>query len=73
MDKVQHHLTDPTLRQDIEDKFFQSALAGIRAGVMKYENDPLLPIIEDEIKVRSENFKGLSSEEESKLLSLTQE
>ena len=40
---------------------------------MKYENDPLLPIIEDEIKVRSENFKGLSSEEESKLLSLTQE
>lgn len=40
---------------------------------MKYENDPLLPIIEDEIKTRSEAFRGLSPEEESKLLSLTDE
>jgi len=38
---------------------------------MKYENDPLLPILNKEIQERSEAFKGLSAEEESKLLSLT--
>lgn len=40
---------------------------------MKYENDPLLPIIEEEIKTRSEAFRGLSADEESKLLSLSEE
>lgn len=40
---------------------------------MKYENDPLLPIVQDEIAARSEAFRGLSAEEESKLLSLTQD
>lgn len=47
---------------------FQSALAGIRKGVMEYENDPLLPILTEEINQRTEAYKGLSPEEESKLL-----
>ena len=50
---------------------FKAALAGIRSGVMKYEQDPLLPMLQQEMQQRIEHFKGLSAEEESKLLSLS--
>jgi hypothetical protein len=38
---------------------------------MRYENDPLLPILRHGIERRVAEFKGLSAEEESKLLSLS--
>ena len=38
---------------------------------MEYENDPLLPILQTEITRRTEAYKGLSAEEETKLLMLT--
>lgn len=72
-EKVKSSVSDPATKDQIQDQFFQSALSGIRAGVMKYENDPLLPILTSEIQTRSESFKGLSAEEESKLLQLTAE
>jgi len=50
---------------------FQSALLGIRKGEMTYENDPLLPLIESEIQTRTAAYAGLSAEEESKMLALT--
>ena len=37
---------------------------------MAYKNDPLLPILQNEITSRVNAFKALSSEEEGKLLSL---
>jgi hypothetical protein len=37
---------------------------------MKYESDPLLPILQGEMQARIAHFKGLSAEEEGKLLSL---
>ena len=40
---------------------------------MEYENDPLLPILAEEITKRTESYKGLTAEEESKLLALTAE
>jgi len=40
---------------------------------MKYENDPLLPLLQNEMQSRIQHFKGLSAEEEGKLLSLTPE
>jgi len=40
---------------------------------MKYQNDPLLPMLQDEMQKRIAHFKGLSAEEEGKLLSLTAE
>lgn len=40
---------------------------------MKYDNDPLLPILQNEMQTRIAHFKGLTPEEESKLLSLTQD
>ena len=38
---------------------------------MEYENDPLLPILQDEIKARTAAYQNLSAEEEQKLLMLT--
>jgi hypothetical protein len=38
---------------------------------MTYENDSLMPLLNKEMKSRIESFKGLSVEEEGKLLSLS--
>ena len=73
MDKVQSALNDPNSRAEIDEQMFQSALQGIRDGVMEYKNDPLLPILNDEINTRTEAFKGLSAAEESNLLQLSAE
>jgi len=40
---------------------------------MKYEEDPLLPMLQDEMKKRIAHFKGLTAEEEGKLLSLNKD
>lgn len=37
---------------------------------MEYVNDPILPILTEEIKKRTAEFKNLTPAEESKLLSL---
>ena len=39
---------------------------------MRYENDPLLPILQQEIEMRTSAYKNLSAEEETKLLMLTE-
>lgn len=38
---------------------------------MEYENDPLLPILQDEIRSRTAAYQNLSAAEEQKLLMLT--
>ena len=68
--EISKQLADPTARAAIQDQFFQSALAGLRKGVMEYENDPLLPILQNEISKRTDSYKNLSAEEEQKLLML---
>jgi hypothetical protein len=70
-EKVQASVSDPATKEQIEEDFFKSALNGLRAGVMRYEEDPLLPILTNEIQTRSEAFKGLSAEEERDLLQLS--
>lgn len=40
---------------------------------MKFQNDPLLPLLQKEMDQRIAHFKGLSADDESKLLSLNQE
>jgi hypothetical protein len=72
-EKLQAAIADPVAKQDIQKQAFQAALSGIRSGVMKYEQDPLLPYLQNEMQSRIAHFKGLSAEEESKLLSLTPE
>lgn len=71
MKKVNDALDNPEERARILEQSFESALIGIRSGKMEYVNDPILPILTDEINRKSAEFKGLSPAEESKLLSLT--
>jgi len=37
---------------------------------MQYENDALLPLLQQEMETRINHFKALSKDEESKLLSI---
>jgi len=69
--KIQQDLANPESKARIQDQFFQSALIGLRKGVMEYENDPLLPILQNEIQQRTASYKNLSAEEERQLLMLT--
>jgi len=73
VDKVLARVDDPAYSADIQKGAFQSALSGIRAGVMTYENDPILPMIQEEMAGKLSQFQGLSAAEESALLSLTKE
>lgn len=69
--KVNDALADPKQREHILEKSFESALVGIRTGKMEYVNDPILPILTDEINRRTAEFANLTPADESKLLSLT--
>lgn len=72
-EKVQSAIRDPVQKKEVQNAAFKAALNGIASGVMKYEHDPLLPMLQQEMESRINHFKGLSAEEESKLLALTQE
>ena len=72
-DKVQEAIRDPQTKEQIQRDSFKSALAGITSGLMKYEHDPLLPLLQKEMQARISHFKGLSPADESKLLSLSSE
>ena len=72
-EKVQSAIKDPKTRDQIQRDSFKSALAGISSGLMKYEHDPLLPLLQQEMQQRIAHFKGLTPAEESKLLSLSAE
>ena len=72
-EKVQSSISDPATKDSIQKQAFTAALGGIRSGLMKYDSDPLLPLLQSEMQQRIQHFKGLSAEEESNLLSLTPE
>jgi mannitol-1-phosphate/altronate dehydrogenase len=68
--KVTEAMADPAQKAQIQEAAFQSALQGIRDGVMTYKNDPLMPILVNEVNNRTSAYANMSAEEESKLLSL---
>lgn len=69
-DVVKTAISDATQQKDIQEAAFKSALDGIRVGTMTYKEDPLLPILRNEINKRTSAYQGLSAEEEAKMLSL---
>lgn len=73
VDKVLAQVESGETAAEIKRSSFESALDGIRTGLMTYSDDKILPMIEAEMAARLEKFKGLSAEEESALLSLTEE
>jgi hypothetical protein len=56
-------LEDPVTRQQIQRQSFESALEGLRSGKMTYSNDPILPLLVEEIKTRTSELKQLTPEQ----------
>lgn len=73
LDTVMGYVTDPAHQEEIKRASFESALDGIRTGVMTYKGDKILPMIEQEITQRLGKFKGLSQADESAILSISAE
>jgi len=71
VDKVLGQIETPAYKDDIKRASFLSALDGIRTGTMTYSQDLILPMIQQEMEQRLAKFKGLTAEEEGKLLSLS--
>ena len=46
---IQNSLKNADSKKNIQRDSFKSALAGISSGIMKYEHDPLLPMLQDEM------------------------
>jgi hypothetical protein len=71
VEKVLGQIETPAFKDDIKKASFLSALDGIRTGTMTYSQDLILPMIQKEMEERLAKYKGLTAEEEGKLLSLT--
>ena len=70
-EKITESLKNEQSKLDIQKASFKSALLCIKSGTMKFENDPLLPMLQEEMTNRINHFKGLTPEDESKLLMIT--
>ena len=57
----------------IEDAFFDIALDGISKGRMSFEKDPILPYVLETINQTVEKFNKISPEEQSKIVSLSED
>lgn len=57
----------------IKKQAFDCALEGIRQGRMDFKNDPVMPIMKEELSKRTSQLKGLTPEQESEMLSLTED
>lgn len=77
LSQITQEAFDATLRrveQDdgtIKKQAFDCALEGIRQGRMDFKNDPIMPIMQEELSKRTSELKGLTPEQESAMLSLT--
>ena len=67
VDKLQKNIPASVI-----DASFQSALDGIKSGVMDYKNDVVLPLILEKIKVEVGKIKNLSAAEQKKLVTLSE-
>lgn len=68
-DTLKRARTEPQVKRQA----FLSALDGIRNNKMTYSNDPVLPILREEILKRTADIKNMTPEQENKLLSLTEQ
>jgi len=57
---------------EIKKAMFDSALEGLSKGYMDYNNDPILPLIQNYVKSEMQRYSSLSAEEQSRLISLSE-
>jgi hypothetical protein len=73
LETVMSQVNSPAQAEKIKRASFLAALEGIKSGEMTYQGDLILPMIEAEMKSRLEKFRGMTKEEEGKMLSLSAE
>ena len=56
-------LEDPQEKAKIQRQVFNSALIGLRSGKMEYKDDPILPLLIEEIRSRTNSLKKLTKDE----------
>ena len=66
-------INDNAFRRSLHNGAFKSALEGLRTSNMSYQGDPLIPLLLEEIKLRSEPLTRLTKEEENRMYALTTE
>jgi len=59
-------------RSEILKQMLDSAILGLSKGYMDYENDPIMPIVQNYIKTNASKYSDLPLEEQRKLVSLTE-
>eukprot|EP01017_Pseudomicrothorax_dubius_P004775 TRINITY_DN1104_c0_g1_i2.p1 TRINITY_DN1104_c0_g1~~TRINITY_DN1104_c0_g1_i2.p1 ORF type:complete len:443 (+),score=145.24 TRINITY_DN1104_c0_g1_i2:74-1330(+) len=59
-------------KENIEKQMLESAIEGLRKGYMDYQNDPILPLVRQNIAREVSRLKALSQTEQSKLVALTE-
>lgn len=73
VNKVMTMVDDPNHSASIKRSSFESALDGIRTGKMTYKGDALLPLIQNEMADKLQEYANLSKAEEQELLRLTEQ
>lgn len=57
---VINKINDPQQKKSFHENSFQSALDGLRTGKMQYKNDPILPLLINEVRSRVDPLRNLS-------------
>lgn len=70
---VNEAINDPTKGEELKRSSFLDALNGIKRGIMNYDRDAILPLLNDEIMERTKKFEDLTPADEQKLVQLTQD
>jgi hypothetical protein len=58
--------------ENLQKKMLDSAITGLSKGYMDYENDPILPLVNEVIKKHVQKFNNLNEVERNRLMSLTE-
>jgi hypothetical protein len=69
--EIDTQLSGPN-KDEIHRQMFESALIGLSKGYMDYSNDPILPLVSDYVKRNMEKYSNLSTEEQTKLIALSE-
>jgi len=60
---IKTFVSNPAERENLHKASFSAALQGLSQGVMKYENDPILPVFMKEFTTKTQELKGLTEQQ----------
>lgn len=64
-------IKDSNKNQDILKASFESAISGLKSGIMDYKEDKVIPLFIEKLNQKTQRFQNITPEEEDKLFALT--